>query len=100
MTVQHSGKMAISEIENITFCPPFSLVKVSLHTGRTHQIRVHLQHINTPIVGDPLYGNKFINKKYTIDTQLLHAYQMQFIHPITNKMIDLTAPLPQKCKIF
>ena len=67
-----------------------SLVKFTLETGRTHQIRVHSKHINHPIIGDTLYG---LPSPY-ITRQALHAYKVSFIHPITKKQISITTDLP------
>ncbi len=67
-----------------------SVVKCSLETGRTHQIRVHLSSINHPILGDSLYGTK----SELINRQALHCYNMKFIHPVTRKEICITSPIP------
>lgn len=75
----------IQEIQN-----KFSLVKLKLETGRTHQIRVHLAYLNAPILGDTLYGNE----TNLIKRQALHAIKMSFTHPITNKFLEINAPLP------
>ena len=96
--IDENGEKAITEysviknfkIEN----EEFSLVKCILHTGRTHQIRVHMSSINHPIIGDSLYG---MESKY-IDRQALHAYKIKFIHPITKKEIEVTAPIPDDIK--
>ncbi len=75
-------------------------VEAEIHTGRTHQIRVHLQHLGHPLVGDATYGEKQ-NKKFATVTGyaaprvLLHARELSFIHPRTNKRVTLTAPLPK-----
>ena len=72
----------------------FSLVKCILHTGRTHQIRVHMASIGHPILGDTLYGfpSKYINR------QALHAYKITFVHPITKKEIEVISPIPDDIK--
>lgn len=73
-------------VENIKSSNNYSLLKVKLITGRTHQIRIHLSSVHHPIIGDSKYGdfelNKYIKKKYHLNHQFLHAYQIQFIKPI------------------
>ncbi|MEG0367741.1 MAG: RluA family pseudouridine synthase [Coprobacillus sp.] len=73
-------------VENIQGNQNYSLLKVKLITGRTHQIRVHLSSEGHPIIGDSKYGdfelNKYMKKKYHLDHQFLHAYQIQFVKPI------------------
>lgn len=93
--LQEKGKTAVTEVEVIKFREPFALVKCAIETGRTHQIRVHLKHLKTPILGDPVYGSVSNNLKYKADRPLLHAYRLNFIHPFTNKLMDITAPLPE-----
>ena len=66
-----------------------SLVECRLHTGRTHQIRVHLKHLGYPILGDTLYGGHG-----GFARQLLHAWKLGFVHPSTGKECEFTAPLP------
>ncbi len=68
-----------------------SLVKFKLETGRTHQIRVHSQYINHPILGDSLYGSS----SNIISRQALHAYKVTFIHPISKEKVILETKLPQ-----
>jgi len=68
----------------------YSLLEIKPETGRTHQIRVHMQHIGHPIVGDTLYGNK----SALIRRQALHAFSYSFIHPMLKQEITLTAQLP------
>ncbi len=77
-----------------------SLVKIKLITGRTHQIRVHMKHLGTPVLGDALYGNLQNNKKYKASRQLLHAGILSFCHPITQENIKLTAPFPDDIKKY
>ena len=70
-----------------------SLVSCRLLTGRTHQIRVHMDYIGHPVIGDPLYGTG--NRKIYDAGQLLHAYKLTFIHPSSGKEMSFTAPLPE-----
>jgi len=97
-TKKRTGKPAISHVKAIAFDGKMSVVAVKIETGRTHQIRVHLQDRRTPVVGDETYGNNDWNKKMKkndkINRPLLHAYETEFIHPFTNENIVLNAPLP------
>jgi 23S rRNA pseudouridine1911/1915/1917 synthase len=77
-----------------------TLVEATLHTGRTHQIRVHFQFIGFPLVGDATYGNRQNQRlaeltHYTAQRQMLHAGQLSFIHPRTAKRLSFTAPRPE-----
>ena len=92
--VDPSGDMAITHYKVLNEFSvdgiKMSKVLVLLETGRTHQIRVHMAHLGHPIVGDTLYGKEssFINR------QALHAYKIEFIHPITHKKISISTKLP------
>ncbi len=66
-----------------------SLIECRLHTGRTHQIRVHLKHIGLPLAGDPVYG-----KPLSFPRQMLHAWRLAFRHPVHEGRLEFTAPLP------
>ncbi len=105
------GKPAITEYKIVEDYGYFSLLDVRLHTGRTHQIRVHLQHINHPIISDEAYGGKKIrscgfaqseaflkNLFQRIPRQALHAYYLEFEHPKTKRMVTFTSPLPEDMK--
>lgn len=87
------GKAAITDYEVIQpdLATKTALVLCHLHTGRTHQIRVHLQSIGTPILGDPIYS-----KKHSLPTPrlLLHAWKLSFDHPITGNKLSFVAPIP------
>jgi len=69
----------------------FTLVRVRIETGRTHQIRVHLAAIDLPVAGDPTYG---VAGDLGLDRQFLHAARLAFEHPITGEPVDVTSPLP------
>lgn len=88
--VAPDGKPARTHYQTISTNNGLSFIKLRLETGRTHQIRVHMAHINHPLIGDDLYGGD----PDIITRQALHAYKLQFIHPISQQMIVVTAPLP------
>ncbi len=81
-----------------------TLVEALLHTGRTHQIRVHFKHLGFPVVGDATYGNRQ-NKRlselsgYTAPRQMLHAYKLAFKRPLTGKEMVFEAPWPEDFKV-
>jgi len=88
-----NGKEAVTHFEVIRQFKECALVKCSLETGRTHQIRVHLQYCNHPIVGDSLYCSR--TDKNASKGQLLHAFKLSFIHPTSKKMVQFYAPVDQ-----
>lgn len=96
--VSEKGDFAVTHLELIKNFEynntKLAFVKFILETGRTHQIRVHSKYINHPILGDSLYGNSSI----LISRQALHAYKINFIHPITKKNMELIAPIPDDIK--
>jgi len=69
-----------------------TLVQCTLHTGRTHQIRVHLKHLGHPLLGDALYAGRLAGK---YERQMLHAWQLGFTHPRTGKELHFCSPLPE-----
>lgn len=91
MMVSDEGKLSISQYERLDYNDDYSLVKVQIKTGRTHQIRVHMNYIHHPILGDKLYGLK--KEKILFDSQVLHAYNLQFIHPQTHEKINVIGKL-------
>jgi 23S rRNA pseudouridine1911/1915/1917 synthase len=92
MAVLTSGRDAITDYKVIERFDGYTLCEFSLHTGRTHQIRVHAKHIGHPVVGDKEYG--FKNQKFKLNGQLLHAGKLSFVHPTTNKKVSFECPLP------
>lgn len=90
MAVVGGGRKSVTHVAVKTFFERLSLLDISLETGRTHQIRVHLSHIGYPIVGDPTYGIK----KEAFG-QLLHAYKLQLVHPRTKEHMTFQSPLPK-----
>ena len=89
------GKTAITDYEILATdaATQTALVLCHLHTGRTHQIRVHLHHKGTPIVGDPIYGRPDKVSGQT-GRLMLHAWRLSFEHPVTKKRHDFEAPVP------
>ena len=70
----------------------YTLVSLILETGRTHQIRVHMNYINHPVVNDPVYGfHKLVDKEFG---QMLHAKEIGFVHPITKEKMHFETKLP------
>ena len=92
MAVNKNGKNAITHIKVLKRFDKYTLLKVNIETGRTHQIRVHLSHIGYPIVGDYTYSNG--KNEFDVIGQCLHAQKLEFKHPITGKILHLEAKLP------
>jgi len=76
-----------------------SLLRCTLHTGRTHQIRVHLRSIGHPLMGDAAYGWKADSRLPDPPRVMLHAEHLGVVHPASGKSLDLRAPLPEDFKI-
>jgi 23S rRNA pseudouridine1911/1915/1917 synthase len=85
------GRSALTEYGVLRSGAEMSLVQCTLHSGRTHQIRVHLHHLGHPVLGDKLYGPK-VAKNFP--RQMLHAWKLGFRHPRSNEWMDFEAPLP------
>jgi len=92
---------------------PFTLARVRIETGRTHQIRVHMASINHPVVGDSLYGapakivalplsttRKAPREVLTLGRNFLHSAELEFTHPISGKLVQLKSPLPEELQLF
>ncbi|MCI9063140.1 MAG: RluA family pseudouridine synthase [Clostridia bacterium] len=88
--VSKSGKIAITDYEVLKTYNNFSLVKCTLKTGRTHQIRVHMAYIGHPLIGDTLYGD---GKSNLINRQALHSYKVSFLHPVTSEPMNFTCDI-------
>lgn len=89
-----NSKEAVTHIKVLERYNKATLIRCKLETGRTHQIRVHLNYINHPVVNDPVYGyKKLIDEKFG---QMLHAEKLSFVHPTTKKYMEFTAPVPDK----
>ncbi|WP_026442526.1 RluA family pseudouridine synthase [Pseudacidobacterium ailaaui] len=119
MTTRRStgGRVAISHYEVLrrieSGLGKFTLVRVRIETGRTHQIRVHLASLGHPIVGDTLYGapariaappgrrkEQPVPAPVVLDRNFLHAAELSFAHPRTGKVLELSAPLPEELEKF
>ena len=96
--ISDNGKEAVSTFKPLKKLNQSCLVSVNIATGRTHQIRIHLKHLKTPILGDCLYGSKKIKKKLKIARHLLHAHRLIFPHPIHGKMLKVESHLPKDFK--
>ena len=92
------GRLALTEYRVMEQLPGFSLLEVRLHTGRTHQVRVHLSAIGHPVVGDDVYGEKkhaeFVKRHGPLDRYFLHAAKLEFRHPGSGTALTFTSPLP------
>lgn len=105
MAVCASGKQAVTHFRVQQRYTHASLLEVTLLTGRTHQIRVHMAHVRHPVIGDQLYNPKkntlsasaraVQHALYAFPRQALHAYSLSFTHPITAENMHLNAPLPE-----
>jgi len=98
---RREGRPARTDWRLLSRLPGFTLVEASLHTGRTHQIRVHFSALGHPVVGDTSYGAPRQPKVWTkalepLERNFLHAARLQFLHPRTKKQIDVRAPLPRE----
>jgi 23S rRNA pseudouridine1911/1915/1917 synthase len=100
MAIVAGGKEAISHLKRLGGNDRLSFIQVVISTGRTHQIRVHLKHLGTPVLGDDLYGNSSINHSYQANRQLLHARILRLNHPITGEFLELKAPIPSDISHF
>lgn len=87
-----SGKRAVTHFRVLERAGGYSYLELELETGRTHQIRVHMQFIGHPLVGDPVYGR---SKGITMDGQALHAAALGFQHPSSGERLLFEAPLPE-----
>jgi len=96
-----NGREAITHYRIRKKFTGFSLLDISLETGRTHQIRVHLSHHKHPIIGDRVYGRKLNSGKSELlsllasfPRQALHAENLSFVHPVTKEQVSFSAPIP------
>jgi len=90
------GRLALTDYEVMEQFDDAAVLRVRIHTGRTHQIRVHLTHIGHPVVGDTVYGRpRKADLPAPAGRQMLHAHQLAFEHPRTGQALSFTAPVPE-----
>lgn len=94
--VQDGGRSAITEYEVLERYGRFTVVRCCLQTGRTHQIRVHMEYLGFPLVGDPKYSPMKV--PFAINGQALHSQTLRFFHPRTGREMCFEAPLPEDMK--
>ena len=96
------SRTAITEWKVLKEFPLYSLLELSPHTGRTHQLRVHMQHLHHPIVSDPIYGwQKSLKDDFKFCPRLfLHAKSLTFVHPISQKEIIFDSTLPKELELI
>lgn len=95
MAVVSNGKPAVTHYAILEKLPQATVLACRLETGRTHQIRVHLQKLGHPIWGDPVYGPRNKPKSPLINRQALHAEKLALIHPATGETAQWQAPVPE-----
>lgn len=110
MAVCMGGRQAITRYAVRKQYQYFTLLDVQLLTGRTHQIRVHMAHINHPVIGDPLYGGRMrypagatpelLVTLQQFKRQALHAISLSLLHPQTNELLTFTAPVPDDFQLL
>ena len=90
---EQNGKYAVTHYKVLQRFQEYTYIECTLETGRTHQIRVHMEKIGHPLLGDIIYGNR--KSPFTLQGQTLHAMTLGFVHPRTGLYIETTAPLPE-----
>ncbi|MCK4493266.1 MAG: 23S rRNA pseudouridine(1911/1915/1917) synthase RluD [Methylococcales bacterium] len=109
-TVRDEGREAVTHYRLIERFERYSVIRVKLETGRTHQIRVHMAHLHYPLVGDPLYGGHFqmpANCSQTLEVQLrcfkrqaLHATKLGLVHPMTHETMQWEQAMPEDMRLL
>ncbi|HXI84495.1 MAG TPA: RluA family pseudouridine synthase [Verrucomicrobiae bacterium] len=87
------GRPAVTDYRVLKQFADFALVEAHIHTGRTHQIRVHMAHIGHPVMGDATYG-RARPTNISVARPLLHAYKLGFTHPRSQEFVEFTTPVP------
>ncbi len=88
------GAPSVTHYQSLYSSKEYSYIRLTLETGRTHQIRCHMAHLGHPLLGDDLYGGS----RDKISRQALHCGEIEFIHPVTDKKITLRTDLPEDFK--
>jgi 23S rRNA pseudouridine1911/1915/1917 synthase len=96
MAVDKEGKVAITHFKVLKRFEKYTLLELKIDTGRTHQIRVHMSYIKHPVVGDMVYSSG--KNEFGVEGQMLHAYSLDFTHPVTKEKMHLEAELPEYFK--
>ncbi len=91
---EEKGKYALTHYKVLAQNKGASLVKVKIETGRTHQIRVHMSEMGFPVIGDKIYGKRRLEMNDSPERHILHAWRLKLNHPITQKPMVFTAPIP------
>ena len=101
MAIVSNGRQAKTDFFRLARFGPGDLLRAELHTGRTHQIRVHLASVGHPVMGDDVYGGSGGRKMVGLDSKrhFLHAAWLQFNHPITGAPMDIRSPLPDDLRL-
>ncbi len=95
MAVIADGKPSITHYRVVEKTDELTLLEVSLETGRTHQIRVHLAHLGMPVLGDKTYGGRSeLSQRMELERSFLHAFRLKFPHPVTREIVEVTDRLP------
>ncbi len=99
--VARNGKQAVTHYAVEKRLGDITLVRCRIETGRTHQIRVHMQSLGCPVVGDAVYGRRAADNRlpHAPERQMLHAAHLAFAHPVTGVAMDFTAPLPEDIEV-
>ena len=105
-TISRKGRTAETFWKVKKRCEGVTFLELNLKTGRTHQIRVHCAAMNHPIIGDPVYFNRKVRREFwanrnltpliqSIPRQMLHAWRIEFVHPVNNRSVFFEAPIPE-----
>ena len=104
--VEKNGKTAVTNwvVKSVSSAAgsPLSVIECGIETGRTHQIRVHMASLGTPVAGDATYGKKTLDKRLcpVPMRQMLHAWRLELRHPSTGESMVFTAPIPQDMAVY